>query len=380
VKDELFNALKDLDQEMITPRDWKPPATDVHLKANAVLIIPYEDCVGMNGWIVSASIKFKDESKTAAYAEEISERYLNPYMGIYYGFEGKVYTYTYRTSIVISGLQFQSIPIILAMFTLFNVMLGGIYARVREMEIFSTVGMSPTQVAFMFLSEQLIYSIVGAMVGYMAGILFITATATYLGGIFLNYSSSWVFTCMLVIIGATMASSIYPLIKASKMITPSLERKWKVPAPSGNEWSVPVPYTTTIEHEASGLVGYVAQLLQDHMGTRPEDFWVHELTYREWTELERKYEAIIADVSLSPYERGVRQNVQFTSIRMPDGRYNFEIFIMRKQGTRSDWIHQNRTFIDTLRKRILVWGFLTIQEKEKALKQLEKLKRNEENN
>ncbi len=376
VNDELFNILKDIDQEMITPRDWRPPATDIHLPVRYVLILPYEDVVGLNGWVVSASIKFKDESKTASYAREISARYLNPFMRIDYGLDGKVYTYTYRASIVITGLQFQLIPIIIAIFTLVNMMLGGIYTRIREVETFSTVGMSPTHIGLMFLSEQLIYSIVGAMIGYAAGIIVISLSSAYLGGLFLNYSSGWVFTCMLMIMGVTLASAIYPLIKVSKLVTPSLERRWKVPAPAGNEWSIPLPYTTMIDKEALGLIGYVAQFLQDHMGVRPEDFWVHELSLREWTEPGKMHSAIISDVSLSPYERGVRQNFQFISTKMADGHHTFEIFITRTQGTRSDWIHQNRTFIDTIRKRVLVWGFLTAQEKEKALKQLEKLKKN----
>jgi len=380
VKDELFNSIKDIDQEMITPRDWKPPATDVHLKVRDVIIIPYEDCIGMNGWVVSASIKFKDEGKTAAYAEKISGRYLNPFMRIDYGFDGKVYTYTYRSSLAVTGLQFQIVPIIIAMFTLVNAMLGSIYSRIREMETFSTVGMSPTHIALMFLCEQLIYSVVGAMTGYIAGMLFVRASSTYLAGLFLNYSSSWVFICMLMMMGATMASSIYPLIKVSKLVTPSLERKWKIPPPAGNEWTIPVPYATTIDIEASGIIGYVAQFMQDHMGARPEDFWVHKLAYKEWSEPGREYEAVTADVSLSPYERGVRQNVQFISTKMPDGHHNFQILITRIQGTRSDWIHQNRTFIDALRKRVLVWSFLTTQEKEKALKQLEKLKKKRKRN
>lgn len=363
VMNEFFNALTDLDQEMITPRDWKPPATNVHLKVSDVLIIPYETCLNLGGWIVSVSVGFRDPSIVPTYVRDMFLRF--PTLRVDYGFKGLVYSYVIGISIMVAGWQFQIVPILLALFTLVNIMLGAVQTRVKELGIYSSIGMSPAHVSLMFLSEHLIFSVVGSLLGYLLGMIACIIGTIYLPlGISLNYSSSWVVYCVSFVMVATLSSASYPAYKVSKIVTPSLERRWKVPAPAGNEWTIPLPFTSSVDRDAHSTFASIADLMTAHMIGRPEDFLVQGLDYSKRDEPGREILLLIADVSLAPYEKGVRQDVQFVDVkRLADGRHTFHIYIERKVGTRSDWITLNRPFLDAFRKRVLTWGFLSVEEK-----------------
>ena len=46
-------------------------------------------------------------------------------------------------------------------------MLGSVYERVREIGIFSSVGLAPAHVGALFLAEASVYAVMGAIIGYL---------------------------------------------------------------------------------------------------------------------------------------------------------------------------------------------------------------------
>ena len=70
-------------------------------------------------------------------------------------------------------------------------MLGSVYERRREIFVYNSVGLSPGNVASLFLAESSVYAILGASLGYLLGqvvskILLVTGA---LSGLSLNYSA-----------------------------------------------------------------------------------------------------------------------------------------------------------------------------------------------
>ncbi|NIM44209.1 MAG: FtsX-like permease family protein, partial [Nitrososphaeria archaeon] len=96
--------------------------------------------------------------------------------------------------------------------TIFNMMLGVIEERTREIGTLSVVGLSPLHISFMFLAEITEYAVIGTVFGYIAGIVGMSLIQT-LGiglGIILNYSSNLVAISLGISSAATVAASLIP--------------------------------------------------------------------------------------------------------------------------------------------------------------------------
>ena len=118
------------------------------------------------------------------------------------------------------------IPILIASLIVLNTMMGSVYERFREIGIYSSVGLAPGHIAWLFIAESCVYSVLGVVAGYLSGqiIAKVLIELNLLAGFTLNYSSlSAVLSCMLVM-AVVMLSTIYPARKASQMAVPDVTR------------------------------------------------------------------------------------------------------------------------------------------------------------
>ncbi|PWI48140.1 hypothetical protein CEE45_08220 [Candidatus Heimdallarchaeota archaeon B3_Heim] len=144
------------------------------------------------------------------------------------GFERR--KYSVDTQISVRGFTFMIFVLIIAGLIILNTLLGAISARMKDIEVWSSVGANPSHIKYNFMFESMIFGAIGGTLGYIGAILF------SLTGIVLGFQTSitpekydfnWLFLTILIAVILSVLSAIYPSRKASTAVVPSLKRSWK---------------------------------------------------------------------------------------------------------------------------------------------------------
>lgn len=362
-----FLSVTDLDREAITPLMLNFPGRNpynVHISTAETMIMPFVDVVQMGGQVASVSVKVQDAAATENVAMEIFN--LIPDLFIYASYKGQVFALTKASITTAMGIEAQMIPFVLLALSILSIMLGNVYERIREIGIYAVVGLSPMHVAFMFFAEAITYALVGGILGYVLAMgTNIAVSAMYPGTVIQNMSSSAVIYALLISMLAMIVSSIYPLFKAARLVTPSLERKWRITTkPVGDEWSVPLPFFTTLTEEVEGIIAFLREFFSAHVGESPPDFSLLQMRLEEGEIEEAPYKGMFVDVRIVPYESGVHQTSRILFKRVGE-RWELIGICRRLSGAPPEWVKLNTRFIDRLRKQILLWRTMTPDEKKR---------------
>ncbi|MHA1665117.1 MAG: ABC transporter permease, partial [Candidatus Njordarchaeales archaeon] len=378
VDDYQLSKTLELDGQGVTPWDQTEPMQNVvHKEPELILIMQYKNVLSLSGQLKTVSVILKPNSNLTM--QDISaffERF-SKFMFLV-GLEGKTYMFNAKETLQVIGWQFQIIPICMTIFILLNTMIASIYERKKEIFIYSAIGLSPLHVASMFLIEAILYSVLGGMAGYFtsSGISIIIANLFNIAIPIENFSSSWVSTVMGIVILATILSSTYPMFVSSRMVTPSAERRWKIPTePTEREWEIPLPYVLPQE-EADAFLTYLLEFINQYSGVEKPEFSVKEVSYIEERKDSKEIKKLEFEVQLPPYERGIRQIAEYILIRNEkESRFHTSIYIRRISGQRNIWITSNRIFIDHLRRQGLLWNLKTSKDKERYFKMKDDLRK-----
>ncbi len=280
---------------------------------------------------------------------------------VYLTYNGTVYQFTKQSVTSLVGFQFIIIPMIIAGLITMSTILGGVMERLREGYIYSSLGLGPLQVGLMFLGENVVYAIVGSMIGYLSG-MSVSYLLRTLGIIQLtvNYTSSSVSVAIGSVIVLVLVASLYPLYKISTLVTPSLERKWRIPTkPKGDEWDIPIPFRIKDDEKAGGIAVFVREYLWNNRIERTGVFTV------ETVDVSRSGStvSVTARVQLAPYEQGIRQDIVLAITKsITEQRYLVSLSLRRASGSVDSWVRFSYPFIDEMRKQMLVWSLLTPEE------------------
>jgi len=371
--------LVDLDQDKPTPIDLSmytmgiselaalpSPNRLLKIKWANVMVIPA-------GWALRIGGQIRTISITSPEEEPIDINRIYTLIDIY-GLEivigqknGEVRLLSRRNQVQISGLSMLTVPLVIVVFAVFNALLASVYERTREMKIFSIVGLSPTNVTGLFLIEAVAYALLSAIIGYVAGIgllklLLIFAPAA---GFVPNYSSASVAIAIGLSLLAILASSLYPALKAGTMVTPSLERKWKIPTkPVGGIWEIPLPFYTDNEREAIAILLFLKEYLDANTVERSGSIFASSSTIIERVRGEGG--ALKSVIRLAPFETGL---MQFTDLRvfLKEGKYMFALRLEHKGGPLGRWEASARSYVRVIREQMLLWRSLTPGERRKYL-------------
>ncbi|MCE5199660.1 M28 family peptidase [bacterium] len=375
----VYKRIKDLDNEQLTPVDFimmnkqnQQQGGDAgfreyqHLDPNTVFTIPYDTLMGMGGDIRSIAIKF-------ASFEEVQKQLdaLMPRLGLnlYAGMDGSIYRYSSISSSSSKGFSNVFIPVLIAALIVLNTMLGSVYERIREIGIFSAIGLAPNHIAVLFIAESMVYANLGAVAGYVLGqtaskILYSTNA---LPGLYLNFSSMSAVTSTLVVVAVVLLSALYPARKASEVATPAVDRSWKVPEPDGDDWEIMLPFAVTGE-QAVGVNGFLKEWFQAYEDYSIGDFVTQGVTSGESETEYGKSFSVGAKTWLAPFDLGVSQTVDLHTIPTDmEDVYEVKLKITRESGDVSNWKRVNRRFLNTLRKQFLIWRTMRASEREKYL-------------
>ena len=382
-----FKDLTDNDGEELTPVDYQlmqqqrsRGATGdetlegelqkyLHLTPDSVAILPYEVVMNQGGTLRSVAVNMepREDDPELLGAIDKLDLIMAPLMNrialdFFVGRDKDTYLYSSIGMTSFSGMGNLFVPILIAALIVLNTMLGAVYERVREIGIYSSVGLAPVHIAFLFLAEACVYAIVGAVLGYLMGQAIATTLVHFgwLAGLTLNYSSMSTVVATIIVMLVVLLSTMYPAIKASRMAVPDIERKWKLPEPEGDVWHFNLPFTV-LEEEALGLNVFMRDYFEAHADESASDFYTDQVAFSQ-VEAEDSYQ-IGMMVWLAPYDLGVSQSIQF--ITSPVGGeeedlYKITLDVHRESGEIASWKRVNRRFLNLLRKQLLIWRTFSV--------------------
>lgn len=381
-----FKDLTDNDGEELTPVDYQLMQQQtsrggtgdetlegelqkyLHLTPDSIAILPYEVVMNQGGTLRSVAVNMEPQEDDPDLLGSIDklDLIMAPLMNrialdFFVGRDKDTYLYSSIGMTSFSGMGNLFVPILIAALIVLNTMLGAVYERVREIGIYSSVGLAPTHIAFLFLAEACVYAIVGAVLGYLMGQVIATTLVHFgwLAGLTLNYSSMSTVVATVIVMIVVLLSTLYPAIKASRMAVPDIERKWKLPEPDGDVWHFNLPFTVLAE-EALGLNVFMRDYFDAHADESASDFYTDNVTFS--AEEEDSYK-IGMMVWLAPYDLGVSQSIQF--ITSPVGGEEEDLFkitleVNRESGEIASWKRVNRRFLNLLRKQLLIWRTFSV--------------------
>ena len=382
-----FKDLTDNDGEELTPVDYQlmqqqrsRGATGdetlegelqkyLHLTPDSVAILPYEVVMNQGGTLRSVAVNMEpqtDDPKLLSSIDKL-DLIMAPLMNrialdFFVGRDKDTYLYSSIGMTSFSGMGNLFVPILIAALIVLNTMLGAVYERVREISIYSSVGLAPVHIAFLFLAEACVYAIVGAVLGYLMGQAIATTLVNFgwLAGLTLNYSSMSTVVATIIVMIVVLLSTLYPAIKASRMAVPDIERKWKLPEPEGDVWHFNLPFTV-LEEEALGLNVFMRDYFEAHADESASDFYTDQVAFSA-VESEDAYQ-ISMMVWLAPYDLGVSQSIQFVTSPVggeEEDLYKITLDVHRESGEIASWKRVNRRFLNLLRKQLLIWRTFSV--------------------
>ncbi|MCS7119928.1 MAG: M28 family peptidase [Nitrososphaerota archaeon] len=360
----ILDKFRSLDDEMITPWDQRiPQQNNVHVSSAEIVIIPFSMLMQFNDvFLASIDIIPYDLSMVDDIASELFDSF--HLLQFYVGYDGKVTYYSKKIIYSIIGWETQIVPILLCSLSILNIILGSVQERRKDIFTYSSIGLSPFHICFMFLAESSEFAIVGSIIGYLLAMgsihvsrLMFPASA---GPMMLNYSS----TTVIYAIGITMAliliSTLYPVRIASRIVTPSLQRVWNpTTKPIGDEWTIPIPFTAQNAAEAKAISNYIGEWLKMH-GKGAEVFSADGL------KLEEREDLILLSfiVRLEPYELGIQQSSMLILTKDAESnRWYMQIYAKRISGPNRIWKKMHLSFVDKVRRQLLIWGSLNPEQK-----------------
>ena len=392
-----FGRLKDLDNESLTPVDYKaqalsnlakdrtskvsvsstgelqqlpeerPPDRYEHIDAGAVAVVPaaflrtFESATIRSVGVVLPGLSEDD------ILHVLREYVPRTRLILFAGMEQKVKLFSSRDALSAKGMQALFLPIAIAALIVLNTMLGSVYERLREIAVYTSCGLAPVHVAALFFAESSVFATIGAVLGYLLGqgVAKLVTVTGRLPGINLNYSSvSAVYTILLVVV-VVLLSTLYPARKAVQLSVPDETKKMKLPRPTGNVWEFDFPFTVST-YEALGLSAFIHDYYASHHEDSGGVFCADSVSLTAADEKEGTRYILDSTVWVEPMDIGISQKVVLETLPPPPNELacTIKFTIHRLSGEVETWRRMNMGFLKAIRKQMLIWRLVDREHKE----------------
>lgn len=374
-----IKELKDLDGEPLTPVDFilmnKQQAQGksggeggfreyTHVEPDATFFVPYSNLMNMGAETRSIAVDFVTPAQVEGALDNLMPRLA---LNIYAGQADKIFRYSSIAATSSKGFETVFIPVLIAALIVLNTMLGSVFERIKEIGIFSSIGLAPNHIGMLFLAESMVYAIIGAVAGYLVGqgATKILTVFHWLPDLYLNFSSMSAVLSTIIVVGVVFLSTLYPARKASEVATPAIDRNWKVPDPVGDTWKIILPFAVTGE-QASGVNGFLAEWFRAYEEYSIGDFVTQDVETCTIDTDGGVGHRIKCKAWLAPFDLGVSQMVCLETLPTAmEDVFEVALTITRESGDISNWKRVNRRFLNTLRKQFLIWRTLRHEDREK---------------
>ncbi len=344
-----------------------------HIAGDLTVIVPFHMVLALaGGHLKSAAVVPVSGSVSKAAAMKLVDRFG---LTVFSGEPEGTFLNNAGDTMSYSGVPNILIPMVISVFIVLNTMIGSVYERKKEIAIYTSVGLAPSHVSFLFIAEALAFAVLSVVMGYL---LAQTSASLFAGtslwaGITVNYSSMSGVAAMVLVILVVLVSVIYPSRVAAQIAIPDVNRSWTMPDPKQNVIEVSLPFL--VKHsEQKSCSGYLLYHFRGHQDIshglfstgdidvftdRPAAALVSESS-PETASLDKMEEGcthINARVWLAPFDFGIMQQVEiyFMPAKEETGFLTIGMKLVRQSGEANAWGRINKAFVNELRKQLLVW-------------------------
>lgn len=375
---EKLDAFRDLDGEPITPVDFvrqerqkaqkaaaEQPDTlekyEHHLAAR-VAVIPLRFGMRLGARLRSVAVRAGKNMDPGAEAEGYVRR-SNLTILACDGQSTTLYAALDTSSVSLTGQI--AIPLLLGFIMVLSTMLGSVYERRREIFVYNSVGLSPGNVASLFLAESSVYAILGASLGYLMGqliskVLLVTGA---LSGLSLNYSAGTTVFVTLVSMFIVVVSTLYPAHQAFRAAIPESRKQGAGGAEqfATDTVALYLPFVAT-PSAVLGLQAYMHEYLDGLQGLTVGDLAVEHLAAGIATGEDGKPIPVLSMRAwLAPFDLGISHDAQLRIVyRAERGVCQCHLTATRYSGDQQNWRRLTPRFIQALRKQLLMWRVLPV--------------------
>ncbi|UCF92472.1 MAG: M28 family peptidase [Desulfobacterales bacterium] len=343
-----------------------------HISGDLTLIIPYRTLLAAGGHLKGVAIRPQPATSIQTSAQNLVDRFG---LSLFSGEPDGTYLYHASDTMSYSGVPNILIPLVISVFIVLNTMIGSVYERKREIGIYTSVGLAPSHVSFLFIAEALALAVLSVVLGYLLAqtTAKLFAATSLWAGITVNYSSWAGVAAMLLVIIVVLVSVIYPSKVAGEIAIPDVNRSWTLPESQGNELELTLPFLMRYrEHRSVG--GYLYDYFQGHQDVSHGMFSTGNIEFgfvchvapgiseveNTCPEQECEFEACLqvsSSVWLAPFDFGIMQQVElaFLPAGGEPGFLEIRVRLIRESGEANAWHRINKTFLHQIRRQLLVW-------------------------
>lgn len=341
-----------------------------HVGGDETVIIPASTLLQAGGSLKSLAMAPPEADSQHKLAAGLADRYQ---LLLFHGSGGTTRLHYSASSLSYSGMGNVLIPSIIAILIVLNTMVGSVMERKREIAVYTSVGLAPPHVASVFIAEALAFGIISSVMGYLAAQIaahFLAGTSMWTG-MTANYSSLAGVAAMIMVMVVVLLSVIYPARVASSIAIPDVSRSWNLPRPEGSTLIVTLPFLIKLsEQDCAG--GFLAEYYASHVDISHGRFSTDDLAIDYTCPLAGPHSLDHPDCFnisfrawLAPFDFGIRQRVEIISCPSTDypGFLEMRITLLRQAGEKNVWFRLCRSFLNDLRKQLLIWRSLDQAEK-----------------
>ncbi len=346
-----------------------------HVAGDATVVLPWPWVMAAGGSLKAVAVRAPGAASPREAAEALVDRFG---LTLYSGEPSGTFLHYASDALSYSGVPNLFVPIAISVFIVLNTMIGAVYERKREIAVYTSVGLAPSHVAFLFVAEALAFAVLSAVFGYL---LAQTTARLFAGsalwaGITVNYSSLAGVGAMALVIVVVLLSVIYPARVASRIAIPDVNRSWTLPPAQGHRLEVTLPFLLTYrEHRSLG--GFLYEFFEGHRDVTHGEFSTSQVAVDFACEEAPRLDAAAEDCPeaaceeprclalhvrlwLAPFDFGIQQRaaIHFRPAPGEPGFLEIRVVLERETGESNAWHRINKRFLDTVRRRLLLWRSL----------------------
>jgi hypothetical protein len=241
----------------------------VPLNPDVVVMMVYERAVTLprvSTSRVTVQLKSPENCETLGHVITLTYEY-----NVYVSHPGSLYMEEMGGYLEEKGISMVPLLMSLVIVNIAISMIGSVKERKEEIASLSAIGLNPTHIATLFVAEAAIIGIIGGGLGYLFGISgYRIASSSILGALEVREKASAEWSLIAIILSVTTAvlAALFPSLKASTLVTPSLLRKWRIgesekPRRIGQPYVVNLPLVL-MPRELDSFTGFIMNRMQEY--------------------------------------------------------------------------------------------------------------------
>ncbi len=344
-----------------------------HIPASQTAIIPAKTLLAAGGHLKNIAVKPASAAEIGTLATQLSDRFS---LALFTGEDDGVWLYNISDTMNYSGVPNIIIPLLISILIVLNTMISSVYERKGEIGVYTSVGLAPSHVSFLFVAEAMALAVISVVLGYLvaqvSAALF--STTSLWEGITVNYSSMAGVAAMVLVMSVVLISVLYPSKVAARIAIPDVNRTFKLPHPIDNTIHVTLPFLMKFQEKES-IGGFLYNYLYGHQDISHGLFSTGEVevvfncstvddivTSTTDSEGQQDFNCLHlrSNVWLAPFDFGIMQTIDIQFRPANEGENFLEIIVSlhRLSGESTVWQRINTAFLHEVRKQLLVWRSL----------------------